>query len=235
MPSRSLPLPPAVLALAFVALMAMPMAASAQSGSPATLSMQPAAAGPGDTVEVAGLGFPAYMTVVLELTTPVGKSTLQTVATNGDGSFREPVAFPKAASEGAWVLSARSADGRATASHAFPAGTATAGRAAVDRASTEPTSSSGSLTDKLVLVLVAVMLGALATGALFAWRMVQDDRPLPGMGRRDDVIWSDTTEETASASTATDEPHWKHRTAVQPEADEPETASSAAREVATSA
>jgi hypothetical protein len=235
MRSSFLPLTPTVLVIAFAMLVALPIAVAAQSGQAATLSMQPTAAGPGDTVEVAGLAYPPNMTVVLELTTPVSRSTLQTVATSADGSFRASVTFPAGASGGAWVLSARSADGRAQVSHAFDSGAPPAvAPAAAGRARSEA-SSSGSLADKLVLVLVAVMLGALATGALYAWRMVQEDRPLPGMGRRDDVIWSDTTVETASASTACEEPHWKHRTAREPEDDEPDSATSSAQEMPTSA
>ena len=56
---------PSVLALTFVALLIVPLTAAAASGLPATLSMNPASAAPGATVEVTGLEFPGLEVVEL--------------------------------------------------------------------------------------------------------------------------------------------------------------------------
>jgi hypothetical protein len=240
-----------VLALVFALLVALPAAMIAQSGLPATISMYPAVAGPGDTVEVTGIDFPPGMTVVLALKTPSGKSTLATVASRSDGSFRELLDFPAGAREGTWTLSARSADGRAAYSYSFASGDAsTVAPPAIPATDAVPVAAAGeTTTDKLVLVIIGLVLGVLATAALYAHRMVQEDRRQPGMGTGDDVIWSGsasaTDPESGHEATAVDEPHWKTAgqsatvsaaTAEGP-ADEPETATTpaAAQEVATSA
>ncbi len=57
-----------VLVLAFVALLVAPLAASASSGLPSTVTMYPETAGPGTTVELTGLDFPGDAIVEVELT-----------------------------------------------------------------------------------------------------------------------------------------------------------------------
>lgn len=243
MRARTLPLLPSVLALAIALVAVLPVAAVAQSGLPATISMYPATAGPGDTVEVTGLDFPAGMTVVVQLTTPAGKSTLATLATDAEGSFRELVAIPNAATEGAWTLSARSADGQATPRYTFTSGEAPVVRtaAASEAVAASAPATGKTTTDKMVLVLIALVLGVLATAALYAYRLVQEDRGQPGMGTGDDLIWSGSanasTPETRPEVTAADEPHWKQAAVSESQADEPEPASTAnaAQEVPTSA
>ena len=241
MRSRTLPLLPSVLALAFTLVVALSIAAAAQSGLPATVSMYPAVAGPGDTVEVTGLDFPSGMTVVIELTTPAGRSTLATLAAGSDGSFRELVAFPAAAVEGAWRLTARSADGRAKPGYDFTSGEASTATPVAAAASTAaPAAVTGdTTTDKMALVLIALVLGVLATAAMYAYRMVQEDRGQPGMGTGEDLIWSGSSNATTPEpeATAADGPHWKQASVSESQADEPEPASNptTAQEVPTSA
>lgn len=235
---RSLPLLPTVLALAFAMLVALPVVAVGQSGLPATVSMYPAAAGPGDTVEVTGLDFPPQTTVVLELIAPSGRSTLGTVATGGDGSFRAVVSFPGSAAAGAWTVSGRSADGSVSAGHPFTSGgPAELASGPVTEAVDDPAAavSSGTTTDKLVLVLIAVVLGAIATAGLYAWRLVSDDRSQPGMGAAEDLIWSGSTGEPAPEMTATDEPYWKQAAKSRADTVSDELEPATAREVPTSA
>lgn len=235
---RSLPLLPAVLALALAMLVALPAIVAAQSGLPATVSMYPAAAGPGDRVEVTGLDFPARTTVVLELDAPSGRSTLGTVATGDDGSFRALVSLPGSAEEGEWTVSARSADGAVFAGHPFSsngAGALASASAARIAAESGATTSSGTTTDKLVLVLIAVVLGAIATAALYAWRLVRVDQPQPGMGSAEDLIWSDSASEPRSELTATGEPYWRQAAGAKTGEASSELEPAAAREVPTSA
>lgn len=243
MRSRTLPLLPSALALAFALVVALPIAAAAQSGLPATVSMYPAVAGPGDTVEVTGLDFPSDMTVVIELTTPAGKSTLATVATGSNGSFRELVALPAAAAEGAWSLSARSADGRAHPRYDFTSGeVSTAAPADAADVTVAPAPVAGETTaDKMVLVLIALVLGVLATAVMYAYRLGQEDRRQPGMGTGDDLIWSGSSNaappESGPETTAAGEPRSKQASVSEPQPDEPESASTVAtaQEVPTSA
>ncbi|MGD8683734.1 MAG: hypothetical protein PVG27_07290, partial [Chloroflexota bacterium] len=142
------------LALSLVANLGISAVAAAQAGRPATVSMAPQIAGPGDTVEVTGRDFPRDMTVVLELVTSAGLVTLATVATNGSGAFRDQVTFPTGLSEGRWSLSARSADGVATSSYTFQTGDPASLPAGSGALSGSAAPAAGdSLTDKLVLVI----------------------------------------------------------------------------------
>ena len=66
-----------------------------------------------------------------------------------------------------------------------------------------------------MLVLIAVVLGAVATAALYAWRLVNEDRLQPGMGAAEDLIWSGTEAGATPEMTATEEPHWKHEATAE--------------------
>ncbi len=198
---------PSVLALSFVMLLAIPAVTAARSGLPPTVSMHPEAAGPGETVEVAGLDFPGDTTVSLQLATPAGPVTLATVATDGEGVFRHVATLPASAVPGNWELRARAANG-STASYAFDS--VTPGAASADGAEVASSTSVGNSTGDIVFMLIiASVLGVVFTAVLFAWRMIQEERSQPGMGTGDDLIWSGGPGAATSEPTATDEPFWK--------------------------
>ncbi len=180
---------PSVLALALATLLAMPALTVAQSGLPATISMYPESAGPGATVEVTGLDFPAASAVALQLATPAGTTTLATVAASEGGYFRQLVTLPAEAPAGAWTLEARAADG-SRAEFAFGSGAPVTAPppAAVAVAATEAGGSSSA--DIMVMLVLAVVLGVVAIAALYTWRSMQAERSQPGMGAGDDLIWS---------------------------------------------
>jgi hypothetical protein len=81
-------------------------------------------------------------------------------------------------------------------------------------------SSDGNATvDGVVLVIIGLLLGMVSTGALYAWRLLHEERIQPGMGQGDDVIWSDRHEAESAEPTATSEPFWKaapHEAEVAP-------------------
>ena len=110
-----------MLVLAIVAL-SVPVAASAASGLPPTIAMNPEAAGPGTVVEIVGLDFPPDGAIELKVTTTAGPVSLgTTVATHG-GYFRQAVTLPPEVAPGFWELRA-TGPGGATAVHIFEART----------------------------------------------------------------------------------------------------------------
>ena len=204
---------PCVLALTLVSLLLVPLAALAQSPA---ISMYPETAGPGSTVEIAGIDFPPERVVEVQLATPDGTVPLTTATTSPEGDFRQILALPLGVAEGAWELQATAADG-ATSAFAFM----TSPDAAVDAAAAAPattaatTPSGNSSGDIALMLIIAVVLGGLAVGGLVVYRQIRDESP-PGMGKGDDLIWGGGTAE-APAQTATEEPHWKAGDAAQQE------------------
>lgn len=217
---------PTLLALTFTALLAVP--AAAQSGTQATIAMQPESAAPGTPVELSGSGFPAGMSVALQLTTAAGSFDLATAAAARDGTFRRLLVLPALPGSGEWAVEARAVDGTsaryafdpttplvtsaeapapADASAAAPASVAAAAPARA--AATEATGSSSASSDGVFLVIIGCLLGMISIGALYAWRTLYDERVQPGMGQAADVIWNDGLEEERAESTATTEPFWK--------------------------
>lgn len=210
MRTRPQTLLPTVLALAFVSLLVAPLAALA--GSPA-VSMYPEAARPGSTVELIGIDFPAENVVEVQLTTPDGTMALATTATDDKGSFAEMVALPFSPTEGNWQIQATAVDGT-TSAYGFDTITVAdaAGAEPVVQPAAEPApvaaapgNSSG---DIALMLIIAVVLGGVAFGAMIVYRQVKDETP-PGMGRGDDLIWGGGSAETPQ-QTATDEPYWKN-------------------------
>jgi hypothetical protein len=211
MRERTLALLPSALASAFVLLLTLPTAAVAQSGSAPAITMIPATAEAGATVEVAGIGFPRATTVVIELTTSSGPFALATVATDEDGAFRDAVSLPANVPAGALGLSARAAGG-SSASYALggtlPAeasATQTDAATATTAAATPRRSSSNGY----VLAILGVVLGVLAIAAMFAWRAIYEEKHQPGMGVGDDVIWNEGDTSQRPELTASDEPFWQ--------------------------
>lgn len=188
---RHLPLTAVLLAL--VSLLVTPVIATASSGLPATITMRPAAAGPGSTVEVTGIDFPADQLVEVQLSTSAGSSDLAVVMASDDGYFRSFVPLPSDTPSGLWELRAVALDGT-TASHAFDAASA----AVVDAARAVNLSAEASLvgrsgnssTDIMVMLVLAVLLAAVGGAAAYAWREVHSEGRQPGMGAGDDPIWS---------------------------------------------
>lgn len=198
---------PSVLALALVSLLAGPIAASASSGLPATITMYPEVAVPGDTVEVTGLDFPGDATVALQLTTSAGTVPLADIATSSSGDFREVVPLPVGVPEGFWTVQAIAPDG-STATYAFAAGGAAAAAALLDETAAAA-SSGNSASDIMVMLLLGVVLGGIFIGGMFAYRILKDDGSQPGMGAGDDLIWGGGSADATPQTTATEEPYWK--------------------------
>ncbi len=179
--------------LALVSLLVTPVVAMASSGLPATITMRPAAAGPGSTVEVTGIDFPADQLVEVQLSTSAGSSDLAVVMASDEGYFRSFVPLPSDTPSGLWELRAVALDGT-TASHAFDAASA----AVVDAARAVNLSAEASLvgrsgnssTDIMVMLVLAVLLAAVGGAAAYAWREVHSEGRQPGMGAGDDPIWS---------------------------------------------
>lgn len=234
MSERTGSLLPPVLALSLLMLLAIPLAASAQSGEQASIRVRTAAGDDGAGVEVSGLGFPGDTTVVLELVTPAGPYPLATVATDGAGSFRDVLTVPDRVFRAALRLDARSASG-SSASYDMAAieavQTVAVASAAEPAAGGRVSEQPGAASDDAVLVLIAIVLGALATAVLYAYRTFDDERRRPGMGAGDDLIWGGGHERVTPEPTATDEPFWK-RPGQEPGEGPAETA---AREAPTSA
>jgi hypothetical protein len=197
---------PSVLALSLVALLLIPVVASASSGLPATVTMYPETAGPGEVVEVAGLDFPGRAPVEVQLTTAAGSVLVATATAAADGSFRELVTLPADRPDGLWELRA-SAAGDSLATYTFDPSAPAIG-AGTDR-STTTAGSGNSTTDVLVLLVIAVVLGAIVIAGMFAWRQVRGDGAHTGMGTGDDLIWSGGSRDATPELTATDEPYWK--------------------------
>lgn len=201
---------PTVLAVALVSLLVVPLSALAQSSA---ISMYPQTAGPGSTVEVSGTGFPSERVVEVQVLTPGGTVPLTTATTTREGSFRQIVALPLGVAEGAWELQATAADGT-TSSFPFvtsPDATTAAAPAAAVEAAPAPTGNTSG--DIALMLIIAVVLGGLAFGAMIAYRQLRDDAP-PGMGKGDDLIWGGGKAETPQ-QTATEQPHWEAAQATE--------------------
>jgi len=205
---------PSVLALTLVTLLIAPIASLASSGLPATVTMYPESAGPGEVVEVTGLDFPAEAAVELKLTTSASTVPLIGVTTSLDGSFRELVTLPADAPPGVWELNA-TAPGGVVAAHAFDTtgmmdAAALAEADPATDATAETTAGSGnSIGDIAFMLVIAGVLGAISIAGMFAWLQVRADGPQPGMGAGSDLIWSGSESDAAPELTASEEPHWK--------------------------
>jgi hypothetical protein len=199
---------PSVLMLTLVALLVAPIVAAASSGLPATVTMNPAAAAPGATVEVVGLDFPGLQVVDVELATAEGAVPLVSTVTAQDGWFREVVVLPATLPSGAWELHAVALDG-ASAGYAFHSGIEAIG-ATTTPASPEmaATAAGSSGLDIAVMLIVAVLIAAVGGGAVYAWREVSTGDEQPGMGYGDDPIWSGAADQAQLDLSATDEPIW---------------------------
>jgi hypothetical protein len=198
--------------LALVALVLTPAAALAASGLPASVAMEPAAAGPGSTVEVTGIDFPPGKLVEVKLESAADDRDLAILIADEKGYFRTFVGLPDDVPAGAWVLRAVSLDG-SSADHAFDAATAGVVDASLGLATGAEASLSGgrgnSSTDILVMLILAVLMAALGGGAAYAWREVHGATVQPGMGAGDDPIWSVAGAGDASVQvTASDAPAW---------------------------
>lgn len=200
MRERRLPTTPSVLALALVALLVTPFAASAASGLPSTITMTPERAGPGSQVEIVGLDFPAGRTVDLRLTTTAGAVHLATTAIEEGGYFRQSLELPADVAPGFWELRATSDTG-AVAVHIFEAtsgpAAAVVDTAAAQDVAVEPAASSGMFgSNLLVLLVLAVLIGVVGGAVVYVWRQMRRPEGEPGMGSGDDPIWSGATTET---------------------------------------
>jgi hypothetical protein len=168
-------------------------AALAASGLPATISMEPATAGPGETVEVAGLDFPAGGAVDLQATTPAGRVHLATVEVADGGYFRQSVTLPADGPPGFWELRATTADG-VTAALVFEAVTppgAVEPAAPVTEVASQPAAAQGnSPADIMVMLIIALLIAAVGGALVFAWQQTRAASRQPGMGAGDDPIWS---------------------------------------------
>ncbi len=211
MRTRLMTLLPTVLAVALVSLLVVPLTALAQSSA---ISMYPETAGPGSTVEISGIGFPVERVVEVQVLTPDGTVPLTTATTNREGGFRQIVALPLGVAEGAWELQAKAADGTIS-SFPFTTPTAATVEAAPATATEAPAAAAGNTSGDIALMLIiAVVLGGLAFGAMIVYRQLKDDSP-PGMGKGDDLIWGGGKAETPK-ETATDQPYWETAQATEP-------------------
>lgn len=209
---------PSVLALTFATLLVVPTIALAQSTP--EISMYPDNARPGSTVELTGTGFPSEHLVDLQLTTPESTTTLASTATDLEGGFRQIVALPLSAPEGTWELRATAVDGT-TSTFGFTVVSETAAgdtgaepAAAVVAEPVATEARAGNTSGDIALMLIiAVVLGGAAFGAMVIYRQIKDESP-PGMGRGDDLIWGGGTPE-GPEQTATEEPHWKTAQATE--------------------
>ena len=181
-----------VMAFTFGALLLLPLAASAASGLPATITMQPASAGPGAIVEIVGLDFPASQAVQLQLTTTAGPVPLDAATTEAGGYFRHKVRLPADIAPGFWELRATGSDG-SVAVHIFESGATVPASAAVApvEVSALSVSSSGGASGANLLVLVVFMLlvGSIGGAAAFVYYRLNHVDEDPGMGAGDDPIW----------------------------------------------
>ncbi len=203
---------PAVLAVAFAVVLLIPVAASAASGLPATVTMTPESAGPGSTVEVTGIDFPGGQLIELQLGTAAGSSDLAVFVSAEGGYFREFVTLPVDAPAGAWDLRAIALDG-SQAAYGFQAAEGVVTDVSVPQPLTAgaglTASSSNSSSDIVVMLVIAVMLAALSGGAAYAWREVHANGAQPGMGTADDPIWNAAGSDGATHQlTAADDPTW---------------------------
>ena len=175
-----------MLVLAFVAL-SYPLAASAASGLPASITMNPADAGPGSVVEVVGLDFPPEGTIQLQVTTTAGPVLLGTTEATSGGYFRQPVTLPADVEPGFWELRA-TGPGGVTAVHIFEAGVI----APVAAAAAPAAIGSTPLIDpNLVVTLVMLLLLiVIVCAAVFVYGVTHRPPGQAGMPVGDDPIWS---------------------------------------------
>lgn len=212
-----LPVLPPALAIALALLLVLPLAASGRSESP-TILMIPGTAEAGAEIEFSGIDFPRDTTVVIELTTANGPFPLTTVATDGQGAFRDVMTLPADLPTGGLGVSARAAGG-ASASYSFGSASAQQVGSSSSRSTPATGSTSGrSASDGIVLLFLGVLLGVLAIAAMFAWRAIYDDKHQPGMGLGDDLIWNEGEVGEQPELTASDEPYWQ-REVQDPEPD----------------
>ena len=182
---------PCILGLALIAL-SFPIAASAASGLPPTIAMNPAAAGPGAVVEIVGLDFPPDGAIELQVTTTAGPVSLGTTVATTGGYFRQAVTLPLDVQPGFWELSATGPAG-ATAVHIFEARTM-ASTAAQDASSAAVAAAAGPapLVDpNLVVTLVMLLLlVVIVCAAVFVYTVTHRRQGQAGMPIGDDPIWS---------------------------------------------
>ena len=183
---------PALLMVTLLALLATPVAMFAASGLPATLTMTPDVAGPGQQVEVTGLDFPANAAVDLQLTSVAGAVSLGTAQTAEGGFFRQTLTLPADAAAGYWELRATGADG-SVAVHLFEAtaassaiGAAEVGQGTVVEALSAGGNSSG---DIVVLLVFAVIIAAVGGAAAYVYFQLKHGNEQPGMSSGEDPIW----------------------------------------------
>jgi hypothetical protein len=204
---------PSVLALSLVALIAVPVVTLAASP---TISMYPETARPGSTVELTGTDFPPEHVVELQVATPDGTSPLATTATGLEGGFRQILALPLSATEGAWEVRATAVDGTSS-TLAFTVASETVVEepiaAVAATVAAEEAGSGNTSGDIAVMLIIAVILGAVAFGVMVVYRQIKDESP-PGMGRGDDLIWGGGSP-AGPEQTATEEPHWKAAQSAQ--------------------
>lgn len=206
---------PSVLALTLVSLLVVPLAVVAQSGAPA-ISMYPETAGPGSTVEITGIDFPPERVVEVQLATPDGTMPLTTATTSPEGDFRQILSLPIGVPEGTWELRANAADGTTSTFSFLTSPDAAVEAAAAPAAAAQApadTTSGNSGGDNALMLIIAVVLGALVLGTMVVYRHIRDESP-PGMGKGDDLIWGGGSADTPE-KTATEEPHWKDAQAAQ--------------------
>jgi hypothetical protein len=201
-----------VLALTFVALVVTPIAAVAASGLPATITMTPEHAGPGASIEVAGIDFPANAAVEIQLTTVEGAVYLGTATTADGGYFRESVVLPVDATAGTWELRAIGADGAdgAVAVHPFQAGqAAVAAEGTTAEAATASAAATGNSTGDIIVMLVfAVLIAGVGGGIAYVYHQTKHGHEQPGMSVGEDPIWGGASDEPEPALASTDEPVW---------------------------
>jgi hypothetical protein len=201
-----------VLLLVLLAVLASPLAALASSGLPPTITMDPAAAGPGSVVEISGIDFPAKQLVEVQLDSAAGRTDLALIVTSDAGYLRAFVQLPADLEAGSWELRATALDG-SSASHAFDAASAQT----VDASGASPASAEAGLSvrrgntgsDIMVMLILAVLLAAVGGGAAYAWREVHGERVQPGMGAGSDPIWSLAgSDDRGPELTAALDPEW---------------------------
>lgn len=188
---------PSVLVLTFVTLLVAPITVSAASGLPATITMQPASASPGSSVEIVGLDFAGGQPVDIQVTTTAGPVHLATVTTAEGGYFRATVTLPADVAPGFWELRATGVDGRAAA-HIFEAGEVAP--VVVAPAQEEPvsaaTESGGSGGNVLVVLVLLALIGGIGGAAAYVYRQLHRTEEQPGMATGDDPIWGGAPTDT---------------------------------------
>jgi hypothetical protein len=179
---------PSVLTLTVVALLVTPALALAGSGLPATVTISPQRAGPGERVEVTGLDFAPGQTVELTLTTTAGSVPLGSVAPEAGGFFRQLVMLPADVAPGFWELRATAPDGT-VAVHIYETAGALPEAATAAAASTSVEAGGTSGADLLVLLIVLGIIVGVGGAVAFVWYHVHRKDQHPGMSAGDDPIW----------------------------------------------